>query len=102
MVRYRIYRFVSPKVKRFIHEAIEEYETRTCLKFMEVINGDYIEFTDFNFGDCSSNSVGKSRERIQIINLGLGCREHATILHEIGHAIGFWHEQSRPDIETDT
>ncbi len=34
---------------------------------------------------------------MQTINLPGTCGTHSVALHEIGHAIGFWHEQSRPD-----
>lgn len=33
----------------------------------------------------------------QDITLGPGCLFFPTIVHEIGHAIGFYHEHSRPD-----
>ena len=40
--------------------------------------------------------VGRAGDYIQQIRLSPFCT-YLTILHEIGHTVGFWHEQSRPD-----
>ena len=31
------------------------------------------------------------------IRLAGGCFSHGTLLHEIAHTLGIWHEQNRPD-----
>ncbi|KAK3719746.1 hypothetical protein QZH41_011021, partial [Actinostola sp. cb2023] len=42
------------------------------------------------------SSIGKSRGR-QKLSLGLGCENKGTVIHELMHALGFFHEQSRRD-----
>ena len=51
----------------------------------------------FVFSFCSCNSdVGMIGGR-QTVSLGIGCSHHSVVLHELGHVVGFWHEQNRPD-----
>lgn len=33
----------------------------------------------------------------QKLSLGNGCNSTATAMHELLHALGFWHEQARAD-----
>ena len=33
----------------------------------------------------------------QILNMGDGCQYVGLVLHEFGHAIGYFHEHNRPD-----
>ena len=85
--------------QEIILEAIDEIENKTCLRFQQQASNDHIEFT--GEGDaCLSTSVGKSKGK-QLIRLPASsnstCRTHGIVLHLICHALGMWHEHSRPD-----
>ena len=54
-------------------------------------------FTSIFANRCNSD-VGKIRGR-QTTSLGSGCFRHGIIVHELGHLVGFQHEQNRPDRE---
>ena len=77
-------------------------EEKTCLRFVHSTSIFRIRIRfQRKKPTCSSNYVGKKPQWHllipQVINLGNGCNNKRIILHVIGHAIGFWHEQSRPD-----
>ena len=77
---------------------MNRWQAKTCLRFRyRTSQSDYIEFTADNSNPrCFSTFIGKQGGR-QRIQLGPGCRSEGITMHEIGHAIGLWHEQSRPD-----
>ncbi|XP_044176561.1 zinc metalloproteinase nas-4-like isoform X7 [Acropora millepora] len=78
-----------------IREGMNEWQTKTCIRFKQRTNErDYVYFTSKDRG-CYSyvGKIGGS----QPINLGRRCWSSGIVAHEIAHALGFFHEQSRPD-----
>ena len=84
-----------------ITDAIAHWEANTPIRFVLRTAGNAATFPDFvhfqDGGGCSS-MVGKRGGR-QDITLGGGCGS-GNAIHEIGHTVGLWHEQSREDRDT--
>jgi len=84
----------SSKAKNAIMAAIADYQRYTCLRFVPW-NGHRDYFYFYQGRGCSS-PVGRWGGRATI-SLASGCWSKATVIHEMGHSLGFYHEQSRPD-----
>uniref|UniRef100_A0AC34FMW1 Metalloendopeptidase n=1 Tax=Panagrolaimus sp. ES5 TaxID=591445 RepID=A0AC34FMW1_9BILA len=78
-----------------IAEAIEEYRKLTCIDFVpkSAADQDYIHIVP---DDGCYSLVGKVGGK-QPVSLGDGCIQKGIIIHELMHAVGFFHEQSRAD-----
>ncbi|KAL2722617.1 zinc metalloproteinase nas-4-like isoform X1 [Vespula squamosa] len=96
IIPYMISPYFDERQRKLIYDAMEEYRKYTCIKFKPYTGeeSDYIRITAGTTGCWSS--VGRIGGR-QDVNLQVpGCvTKMGTVIHELMHAVGFFHEQSR-------
>ena len=81
-----------------VTDAVAHWEANTKMSFVQRTSANasqYPNYVEFIPGSGCSSAVGMQGGR-QVIRLASGCSTGNTI-HEIGHAWGLWHEQSRED-----
>lgn len=94
LIPYTISSQYSNYAKSQIALAVDEYNRRTCVRLVpKTSEFDYIHIAP---DDGCYSMVGRAGGK-QTVSLGSGCLKKGVIIHELMHAIGFFHEQSRTD-----
>lgn len=99
-VIYMYHESITQSEMNVIEAAMQHWRQHTCLKFRPRTASDYyfIRFRSDTQGCWSL--VGRQTDRAgqgQDVSIGTGCANLNVVVHEIGHVIGFFHEQSRSD-----
>jgi len=93
-IPYTISTQYSSNARSLIADAMKQFALKTCIKFIpRTTQDDYIHIKP---DDGCYSYIGKNGGS-QTVSLDDGCLERGIIMHELMHAVGFFHEQSRPD-----
>ncbi|KAL1465854.1 hypothetical protein WDU94_005388 [Cyamophila willieti] len=83
----------------FLVKALNNIMTFSCVRFQKRTGKEkpYIVYRESPNGKSCSSNVGFTGKDVAYVNLGKNCFVLGTVQHETLHALGFWHEQARPD-----
>ncbi|GBO08509.1 Astacin [Araneus ventricosus] len=79
---------------RVILQGMEQYHKHTCIRFVPRTNER--DFIRIFYGNGCWSIIGRNGGR-QDLSLGYGCAYVGLVVHELGHAIGLFHEHQRSD-----
>uniref|UniRef100_A0A1I7ZIY8 Zinc metalloproteinase n=1 Tax=Steinernema glaseri TaxID=37863 RepID=A0A1I7ZIY8_9BILA len=101
-VYYSFHRNLNSDARREVDIAVKFWQENTCIKFYKTNdpnNAPVKPVLNFFPGQGCSSRMGRDPNgAIQYINLEPGqCEHFEVVTHEIAHALGFMHEQSRWD-----
>ncbi|XP_071037797.1 astacin-like metalloprotease toxin 5 [Parasteatoda tepidariorum] len=93
-IPYVIHSSIRSSRVALIKKAMDNFHNNTCIQF--VPRTDERNYVSIFIGTGCYSHVGKINGP-QKLSLANGCYQFGTIVHELGHTIGFFHEQNRSD-----
>ncbi|RCN39394.1 astacin [Ancylostoma caninum] len=94
-IPYAISPHYTPHERALLARAVKQYHEKTCIRFVPRSGGEP-DYLFIGKVDGCFSEVGRT-SGVQVLSLDNGCMEYATIIHEMMHVVGFYHEHERWD-----
>ncbi|VIO92079.1 Nematode astacin protease 4, putative [Brugia malayi] len=95
-IPYAISSRYGPYSRSVIAKAMRKFHDISCVRFVPRVHNQHSDYLYIMPHDGCYSLVGRAGGR-QLLSLEADCIQSGTIIHELMHAVGFFHEQSRPD-----
>ncbi|KAH7731762.1 CBN-NAS-7 protein [Aphelenchoides avenae] len=94
-IPYAISPHYNTHERALLAKAVKQYHDKSCIRFVPRSpgEGDYLFIGKV---DGCFSEVGRT-SGVQVLSLDNGCMEYPTIIHEMMHVVGFYHEHERWD-----